>query len=158
MSKPKQYACLRWSLWGVSLVAATTSSWAIYSAHTNGIFLPQFATSVTFVAVSLICVLLMGCVAALVNSVVILTAFGVLMGIVFIMSLVTIVGAIIFLLLTSKIVFYPFAPAIALTVCFYFLTMIPLALKDVIRRMDIRDGGEYDPEYDRPSSPPIVLS
>ena len=109
-------------------------------------------------AVSLLCLLMLGVVAALINSIVLLTTFGVIMGIMFIMTLVTIVGAIIFLLLTSKFTLYPFAPAIALAVCFYFLTMFPLTLKDVIRRMDIRDGGDYDPEFDRPTSPPIILS
>ena len=158
MSKPRQYHYLRYSLIVVSLISMLITIWMIYSSNTSGIFLPKFSTSVTFMGGSLLFVLLLGIISSMVNSVILLTTFGVLMGILFVMSLVTIVGAIIFLLLTSKMQFQPFLPVLGLTIAFYFLTMISLALKDIIRKMDVSDGGEYNPSEDQPSSPPLILS
>lgn len=158
MSKQDQYRYLKYSFIGLTLIIMLLSVWIIYSSNTSGIFLPQFSTSVTFMGVSLISVLFLGLIAASINSVILLTAFGVIMGILFVMFLVTIVGAIIFMLLTSKMTFPPLLPAVGLTVGFYFLTMISLALKDVIRKLDVADGGEYDPSRNQPSSPPLILS
>lgn len=131
--------------------------WLIVSSNGGGFFLPKFSTSVTFIGISLSAVLLLGTIASLINSIIFLTTYGVIMGIVFVISLVTMVGAIIFQLLTAKVQVLPFVPIIIMTIGFYFLTMIPLALKDVIRSIDVEDGGEYDRAREGGFSSPLSV-
>lgn len=158
MAKPNNYYYLKYTQLLLSALLLLLITYLIVNANTNGFFLPKFAFYVTFVGICLCALLLLGSIAVLINSIILLTSFGVTMGITFIISLVATIGAVIFQLLTPRsFVYAPFVPIIVILFLLYCLTMIPLALKDIVRSLDVTEGGEWDSRANRTFSPPLTF-